>query len=264
MTDWSSYDNIAGRYDDVWGSRFESVARSVSERVPLVSGESVLDIGTGTGIVLRAFASTGSRLTGCDRSIGMIDVARSRVPAGRFVAADAMTLPFRDASFDVVTASFVLSHLGNREAGLAEVRRVLKPRGRFAMTSWAADADAYGDAWRELLAGVVSKELVQAAMARVAPQESHFESAERVDRALIAAGFAAVEVHPVTLDYSILLDQFLADRELSSAGRFGRHALGAEAWPRFVTRAREVLGGRFGSAFHCTRHVLVAVGTRAA
>jgi ubiquinone/menaquinone biosynthesis C-methylase UbiE len=264
MTDWSSYDSIAGRYDDVWGSRFESVARSVADRVPLAPGESVLDIGTGTGIVLRTFASAASRLVGCDRSTGMIDVARSRVRAGRFVAADAVTLPFRDSSFDVVIASFVLSHLGNHQAALAEARRVLRARGRFAMTSWAADADVYGEAWRELLASVVSKELVQAAVARVAPREAHFESAEGVDGALTAAGFAAVEVRSVTLEYTIPLDHFLADRELSSAGRFARHALGAEGWPRFVTRAREVLGRRFGATFHCTRHVLVGVGTRAA
>jgi len=264
VTEWSSYDNIAGRYDDVWGSRFESVARSIRERVSLVPGESLLDIGTGTGIVLRSFTSTATRLTGCDRSIGMIDIARSRVPAGRFVAADAVTLPFRDASFDAVTASFVLSHLGSHEAGLAEARRVLKPGGRFTMASWAADADVYGEAWRELLAGAVSQELVEAAVARVAPHESHFESAEKVDRALTAAGFAEAEVHPVTLDYTLSLDQFLADRELSSAGRFARHALGAEAWPPFVARARDVLGRRFGSAFRCTRGVLIGMGTRAA
>lgn len=267
MTDWSSYDGIAKRYDDVWGTRFEAVARCICERVSLAPGESALDIGTGTGFVLRTLAtkaSRGSRLTGCDRSIGMIDVARSRVPAGWFVAADVVTLPFRDASFDAVTASFVLSHLGNHEAGLAEARRVLKPGGVFAMTSWAADADVYGEAWRELLAGAVSTELVEAAVARVAPHESHFESAERVDRALAAGGFAAVEVHPVTLEYTILLDQFLADRELSAAGRFARHALSADAWLRLVARAREVLGRRFGSVFHCSRGVLVGVGTRAA
>jgi ubiquinone/menaquinone biosynthesis C-methylase UbiE len=110
----------------------------------------------------------GSRLAGCERSIGMIRVARSQVPAGRFVAADAVTLPFRDASFDAVTASFVLS------------------------------------------------------------------------------------------------DHFLADRELSSAGRFARHALGADAWSRWLARAREVLGRRFGSAFECTRGVLIGLGARAA
>ncbi len=267
MTDWSSYDNIAGRYDDVWGSRFEAVAGFICERVSLSQGASVLDIGTGTGIVLHALGSRaveGSRLTGCDRSTGMIRVARSRVPAGRFVAADAMTLPFRDSSFDAATASFVLSHLRNYEAGLIEARRVLKPGGVFAMTSWAADVDAHGEAWRELLAGAVSKELLQAAVARVAPGETHFESAARVEGALAAAGFAGVEVHALALEYTIPLDHFLADRELSSGGRFARHTLGANAWARFVARAREELGRRFGSVFTFPRGVLIGLGKRVA
>ena len=143
MSDWSSYDTIAARYDDVWGSRFEAVARLLCERMPLGRGTAHLDVGTGTGIVLRALASqaSGSNLAGCDRSIGMIRAARARMPEGRFVAADAMTLPFRDASFDAVTASFVLSHIADLEAGLQEAHRVLKPGGRFAMTSWSTDTD---------------------------------------------------------------------------------------------------------------------------
>lgn len=266
MTDWASYDNIAARYDCVWGSRFEAVARFVRERVSLARGASVLDIGTGTGIALHTLGSRveGSRLTGCDRSTGMLRVARSRVPAGRFVAADAVTLPFRNSAFDAVTASFVLSHLRNHEGGLMEARRVLKPGGVFAMTSWAADADAHGEAWGELLTGVVSVDLLQAAVARVAPRESDFESAEGVASALTASGFVGVEVHAVALEYTIALDDFLADRELSARGRFARHALGGDAWAQFGARAREALERRFGSMFACSRGVLIGLGARGA
>jgi ubiquinone/menaquinone biosynthesis C-methylase UbiE len=266
VTDWSSYDNIAGRYDDVWGSRFETVARLVRERVPLSPGSSVLDIGTGTGIVLRAFASQvpqGSRLTGCDRSTAMIRVARSRVPALRFVAADAMSLPFQDATFDVATASFVLSHFVNHEAGLREARRVLKPGGAFALTSWAADTNEHSEAWRELLAGVISKGLLQEAVARVVPGESRFESAANVQGALTAAGFSNVEVQGRTLSYTIQLDRFLDERELSVGGRFVRHTLGAEPWARFRACASEELGRRFGSVLECSRGVLIGLGERA-
>lgn len=267
MTDWSSYDNIALRYDDVWGSRFEAVARFIWERVPLTKAASVLDIGTGTGIVLQALGSRaleGSRLTGCDGSTRMIQVARGRIPGARFVAGDAMTLPFRDSSFEAATASFVLSHLRNYEVGLREARRVLKPGGMFAMTSWAADADAHGDAWRELLAGAVSKDALQAAVARVVPWEAHFESPANVEDALTAAGFAGVQIHAPTLDYTISLDHFLADRELGAAGRFARHDLGAGGWARFVARAREDLERRFGSVFKCSRGILIGRGERGA
>jgi ubiquinone/menaquinone biosynthesis C-methylase UbiE len=263
MTDWSSYDGIAGRYDVVWGDRFQAAARILSERLSLPSSGSVLDIGTGTGIVLGALAPTAARLTGCDRSMGMIGVARARVPAARFVAADATTLPFRDASFDAVSASFVLSHLGDPEAGLREVRRVLKPGGRFAMTSWAADEDERGAAWRDSLAEAVSRDLVQAAVARVAPAEARFEAAPGVEATLTAAGFAAVEVSPAVLRYTISVDDFLADREISSAGRFACHTLGAEGWSRWCEATREALERRFGSVFQCSRQILIGLGVRA-
>lgn len=266
MTDWSSYDNIAARYDDVWGSRFVAAAWFMSERVSLTRGATVLDIGTGTGIALQVFshAFEGSRLTGCDRSTGMIRVARSRIPAARFVTADAVRLPFRDSSFDVATASFVLSHLRNYEAGLMEAVRVLKPGGVFAMASWAAEADAHGDAWRELLARDVSKDLLQAALASVAPWETHFGSPTGVEAALSAAGFVGVEIHAHTLEYTIPLDHFLADRELSASGRFARHSLSAGGWARFVARAREELGRRFGPVFKCSRGILIGRGERGA
>jgi ubiquinone/menaquinone biosynthesis C-methylase UbiE len=265
MADWSSYDGIAARYDDVWGSRFETVARLVRECVSVFPGSSVLDIGTGTGIVLKALSSKapqGSRLTGCDRSNGMIRVARSRVPASRLAAGDASALPFLDATFDVATASFVVSHLSDYEAGLVEAHRVLRPGGVFALTSWAADTDEHGEAWRELLAGVISKDLLQEAVARVVPGETHFESAANVRSALTAAGFANVEVQARTLRYTIAVDAYLAERELSSGGRFARHTLGAEAWERFIARARDELGRRFGSVFEATRGVLIGLGER--
>jgi ubiquinone/menaquinone biosynthesis C-methylase UbiE len=114
MSDWSSYDNIAERYDGIWGSRFEEVARHLRERIALPRSSSVLDIGSGTGIVLEALRSKApddARLVGCERSAGMIRVARRRVPRGRFVEASALALPFGESTFEVVTASFVLSHL---------------------------------------------------------------------------------------------------------------------------------------------------------
>jgi demethylmenaquinone methyltransferase/2-methoxy-6-polyprenyl-1,4-benzoquinol methylase len=51
----------------------------------------------------------------------------------RFIEADALNLPFADASFDVVTTAFGFRNLANYEAGLAEIQRVLKPGGTVAI-----------------------------------------------------------------------------------------------------------------------------------
>lgn len=261
---WPSYDGIAARYDNVWGGRFEAVARLIWERVSPGPGALVLDVGTGTGIVPHAMdearLSAISGVTGCDRSAGMLSMAKARMPALRLVIAEASMLPFRQAVFDLATASFVLSHLRDYGAALAEAHRVLKPGGTFVMTSWAADTDVPGEAWRELLAEAVSSDRLREAVAQVAPSESSFESAAAVEYALRGAAFSVVEAHAVTLECRLSLEQYLADRELSSGGRFARHALGDAGWARFVAHAREELGRRFGPLVSFPRGVLIGVG----
>jgi SAM-dependent methyltransferase len=71
MEDWHSYDAIAENYDRICSARFETVARHIWARVPLNVGDAVLDIGTGTGIVLRVrseLARKAKLAIGCDRS----------------------------------------------------------------------------------------------------------------------------------------------------------------------------------------------------
>jgi len=266
LSDWRAYDNIARRYDDVWGRRFETVARHIWALIPPAAGAIVLDIGTGTGIVphtLGARLRELSAVIGCDRSAGMLSMARVRTPMLRLVAAEATDLPFRNATFDVATASFVLSHLPDYRAGLVEAYRVLKPLGLFAMTSWTANTDPYSEAWGQLLAEAVSKDRLEEAVAQVAPSEGYFESAANVETALTEAGFSGVEVQEAASEWSFSLERYLADRELSSGGRFAQHALGPDAWDRFVANAGEELRRRFGSQFSYSRGFLVGLGRRA-
>lgn len=265
MTSWRSYDHIARRYDDVWGTRFEAVGRHIWAMIPPAAGAIVLDIGTGTGIVPRSLGARVGQLAGvigCDRSIGMLSLARETMPKLRVLAAEATALPFRHAIFDVVTASFVLSHLLNYRAALLEAYRVLRPSGVLVVTSWSANTDPYSQAWSELLAEAVSKDRLQEAVARVAPSEGYFEKVENVKTALTAAGFARVEVHRIALECSLSIDRYIADRELSSGGRFAQDALGPDKWGRFAAKAREKLHRSFGSHFDYNRCVLIGVGYR--
>jgi len=266
LSGWRAYDNIARRYDDVWGRRFEVVARHLWTVVSPAPGASILDIGTGTGIVpsvlgVRLHGLSG--VVGCDRSTGMLARARVRVPVMRLVAAEATHLPFYDAAFDVATASFVLSHLPDYRAGLLEAHRVLKPLGIFAMTGWTPSTDPYSQAWGRLLAEAVSQHRLQQAVAQVAPSEAYFESAANVEAAFKEAGFSGVEVHTLASEWTFSLELFLADRELSSGGRFARHVLGTNAWEQFVAKAREALRRQFGSHFSYSRGFSIGLGRRA-
>jgi len=92
-----------------------------SATVPL-TGSRVLDLGAGTGAAgLAALAAGARQVVAVDLAVGML----RRCPAPlRPLAADAVALPFRDGSFDLVVAAFCLSHLGSTGAGFAEARRV--------------------------------------------------------------------------------------------------------------------------------------------
>jgi len=263
VTDWSAYDTIAGRYDDVWGPRFETVAKLVWRSVAPTNGASILDVGTGTGILPHALAERAADLaiaTGLDRSMGMLEVARSRTPSLRAVAGDALSLPFRNAAFDVATASFVMSHLVGYQAALLEIRRVLKPGGVVAMTSWAAGEDGPSQVWSRLLAGVVSAERVQSAFARVAPSMSYFEDPANLERALIGAGFAKVTVEAHSIESRLYVDQFIADRELTTGARYARHVTRPEEWNQLLESVRAELLRQFGPEFTFSRGALLGVG----
>lgn len=99
----------------------------------LPAGAFVLDAGTGPGRVPRLLAEKRPdlRIEGFDVSERMIAHATAHAPAGvDFRVADVAHLPYGDGAADLVISSLSLHHWPDREAGLAEVRRVLAPGGR--------------------------------------------------------------------------------------------------------------------------------------
>lgn len=91
--------------------------------------ESFLDVGCGDGQLTLRIASTGARVVGVDNSQEMLAAARSRGIDAHEGSAE--SLPFADRSFDAVFSNAVLHWVYKQDAMMGEVRRVLKPGGRF-------------------------------------------------------------------------------------------------------------------------------------
>lgn len=122
----------------------QSYKQIIMEQLALQEGATILDVGCGTGqdsLDLARAVGPHGRVVGVDNSETMLQEARTRaanaqLPA-EYVLADAMHLPFADASFDGCQASRVLGHLREPDQALAEMVRVARPGARVV----AADGD---------------------------------------------------------------------------------------------------------------------------
>ncbi|MCA5893098.1 class I SAM-dependent methyltransferase [Isoptericola sp. NEAU-Y5] len=131
----AAYDARAATYDE--SRMHRDLAREVAAFCAL-DGElgrvrDVLDVATGTGLVLRALrtiAPAPLRQTGVDLSPDMLAVAHRELPGATLVRADAAALPLADASVDLVTCVTALHLMPAPDAVLSEWARVLRPGGR--------------------------------------------------------------------------------------------------------------------------------------
>jgi ubiquinone/menaquinone biosynthesis C-methylase UbiE len=107
-------------------------------------GQALLDVGTGTGVVAITAARQGAAVTGLDLTPELLEQARAIAPAAGFPdiawkEGDAESLPFGDASFDVVLSQFGHMFAPRPDVAVKEILRVLKPGGRLAMATWPAE-----------------------------------------------------------------------------------------------------------------------------
>jgi len=124
--------------DRLWRARTVRRVRPILER----PGARVLDICCGTGDLTLALArECRAPVLGSDFCHPMLVAARGKGAAGLFEA-DALRLPLCDASLDLITAAFGFRNLANYGAGLAEMRRVLRPGGMAAILEFSEPPNA--------------------------------------------------------------------------------------------------------------------------
>ncbi|NOJ48732.1 class I SAM-dependent methyltransferase [Bradyrhizobium archetypum] len=135
--------NIPQYYDQGLGPIiFAEYAADIAKRVASGGPVRVLETAAGTGIVTRQLLDMLPRdaeLTATDFNPPMLEIARTKFQSGEQVAfqpADAVALPFADASFDAIVCQFGLMFFPDKAKSFSEACRVLSPGGRYVLSVW--------------------------------------------------------------------------------------------------------------------------------
>ena len=212
------FDKVAPRYDFL--NRVLSLRRDAGWRKRAVrhallgDGEVALDVGVGTGdlaFALLEASAPSSRVVGIDVSERMLRLVRARAAASPFASrfearvADVHALPFADASFDRVVAGFAVRNFGDLDAGLREMRRVVRPDGRAVILEFSTAPNPLVHAvFRAYTFGLVPRIAAllggDADAYRYLPRSvARFPGAERLADRLRAAGFSDVRFERLQL-----------------------------------------------------------------
>lgn len=128
-------------YADLQELHFRPLYEGVLRRPELRSARSHLDVGCGPGLAAQVFAAAIPTVAGIDATPAFIDIARERSPGCDFRVGEMETLPYADATFDVVTGFNAFQYAASPRNALREARRVVRPGGTIVIATWGRPED---------------------------------------------------------------------------------------------------------------------------
>jgi ubiquinone/menaquinone biosynthesis C-methylase UbiE len=177
-------------------------ATDLAGRLADIASGHVLETAAGTGILTRTLARTlpeTVEIVATDLNQPMVDFAAAQPGAVRVTwrQADALALPFTDASFEAVVCQFGVMFFPDKIAGFREARRVLKPGGRFLF-----------NAWDRIEESEISHIVTEAMVARFHDDGLRFlertphgyHDVARIRGELAAAGFTSIAIETIRLE----------------------------------------------------------------
>lgn len=177
--------DIEAGYDAVAAKMFVSTDfyNEVLDTAEIFSGD-ILEVGVGQGPVLELIKKRGGNaiksLTGLDLSDKLLAMARVRLPEVQLVKGDAEAMPFEDKSFDMVVMVDVFQYLLDFNKALEEVKRVLRPGGKFLVS-------VPNKKWILFKSYIVKRKNIQ-------PVEDHFFDFQEMKNLLRTNGFNIVRM----------------------------------------------------------------------
>ena len=146
MSTTTSISDRAERNGRAWGARARDWGENELQQVPtyeaairaagIGAGQTVLDVGCGTGVFLRAAADHGAAVCGLDASAALLEIARERVPEADLCQGDLQHLPYVDDSFDAVCGFNAFFFADDMVAALREAGRVARPGAPVVIQVW--------------------------------------------------------------------------------------------------------------------------------
>jgi demethylmenaquinone methyltransferase/2-methoxy-6-polyprenyl-1,4-benzoquinol methylase len=213
---WRMFDQIAGRYDFLNHAlslnRDKSWRRRLASHLADKPDQDVLDLATGTADQLLALWESGK--VGCgvglDLASKMMAIGQDKIESRKLegklalMRGDALTLPFKDSSFDAVTISFGIRNMPDVPLALREIRRILRPDGRALILEFSLPASGF---WRRLyllyfrrilprVGGLISGD--GKAYGYLNETVETFPYGDSFCRLMADAGFRNTEAHPLT------------------------------------------------------------------
>ena len=232
------WDKASAEYERYWRQQLEPAQTRVLALAALQSGERVLDVACGTGLVTFPAArlvGAAGRVVGTDLSQEMItraaeDARAQGLAHATFARMDAEALDVEPGSFDVALCSLGLMYVPDPAKALAEMRRALRPGGRAIVAVWGAQKQC---GWAEIFP-IVDRRVAS----EVCPMFFQLGMGDQLRRAFESAGFVdpRIERLPTLLHY---------DSDADACGAAFAGGPVALAYSRFDEQAREDAHGEY-------------------
>jgi ubiquinone/menaquinone biosynthesis C-methylase UbiE len=248
----------AQRWGALWGDRPHAWAVTEEQQTPIYAatlrrvglgpGDSVLDVGCGTGVFLRMCADRGAAVSGLDAADGLLALARSRVPEADLRVGDLQALPYPDDSFDLVTGFTSFFFAADTVAAMREAGRVARPGAPVVIEVWGRPEHCELDAVKHAIA----------AFRRDAGQEVRHAAWRPaiVEELMPQAGLTVDRSFDTRWAYEYADDDAVADAMLAAGGARAAAGAGSEAELRAailraLARYRQPDGGyRLSNEWH--------------
>jgi SAM-dependent methyltransferase len=219
----TAYDNFMGRFSTRLAPVFADFAG-------IGGGQRVLDVGAGTGALTAELVRRGAHVSALEPSPSFVAALGRRLPEIEAEAGSAEALPWPDESFDAALAQLVLTFMADAPAGIAEMRRVVRPGGVVAACMW----DLAG---MEMLAAVNRTQQAFADDSAGTEARTRYRSRDEVEGLFVRDGFADVRTELLEVESGYSEYDELWNALAAGAGPAGTWAKSLDDERRAAARA---------------------------